>query len=172
MSAILFVIGMLLFVCGAFGLYSGLYSGNNSAGEFAAGVREALSKYLSDPKTVLVVSGAVLAAAGVALVLIGGLKAKKQRRGRAAVSIRVLTVLAMLLAMTIMLDRFPGLSVKTPGWKIGFSFIPPMIAAMLYGPIEAALVYGLSDLIGATLFPFGPYHPGFTVVAALMGFVM
>ena len=172
MSLFLFVIGVLLFAGGAFCLYSGLYSGNNGAGEFAQVLREALSKYLSDPKTVLVLLGAFLAASGVALVLIGGLIARKERKSRAAVSVRVLTVLAMLLAMTIMLDRFPGLSVKTPGWKIGFSFIPPMLAAMLYGPVEAAIVYGLSDLVGATLFPFGPYHPGFTVVAALMGFVM
>ncbi|MBO4562431.1 MAG: folate family ECF transporter S component [Clostridia bacterium] len=172
MSAFLFISGMLLFACGAFGLYSGLYTGNSRAGEFARKIREALSQHISDPKTVLIAVGACLACLGVALVIWGYTRAKREKKSGTGMSIHVLTVLAMLVAMTVMLDRFPGLSVKTPGWKIGFSFVPPMIAAILYGPIEAAIVYGLSDLIGALLFPFGPYHPGFTVVAALMGFVM
>ena len=172
MSAFLFIIGLILFACGALGLYFGLYSGSNAAGEFAQSVRDALAARIADPKTALVIAGAVLAAAGFALVMWSYSKSRREKKPRAAVSIRVLTVLAMLVAMTVMLDRFPGLSIKTPGWKIGFSFVPPMLAAILYGPIEAAVVYGLSDLIGALLFPFGPYHPGFTVAAALMGFVM
>ena len=171
MSAFLFIIGLVLFACGAFCLYSGLYTGNNRAGEFAESVRTALSQRISDPKTALIIVGACLAVIGFALTIWGFIRSKREKKPRAAVSIYVLSVLGMFLAMTVMLDRFPGLSIKTPGWKIGFSFAPPMIAAMLFGPIEAALVYGLSDLLGATLFPFGPYHPGFTVVAALMGFV-
>lgn len=167
MSVVLIIIGALVFAAGTFALYAGLVSA-----PAAEAVRNALAKWLADPKTVLIVAGAILAAAGFVIAVTGGAKARKERRGRAAVGIRVLTALAMLVAMTVMLDRFPGLSVKTPGWKIGFSFIPPMIAAVLYGPAAAALVYGLSDLIGALLIPFGPYHPGFTVVAALMGFVL
>ena len=87
-------------------------------------------------------------------------------------ALRVMIIIAMLTAMTIALERVPGLSIKTPGWKICFAFIAPMTAAMLLGPVEAAIVYGLADLIGALLIPFGPYHPGFTAIAALMGFVM
>lgn len=96
----------------------------------------------------------------------------KKQRNLGPRALRVMIIMAMLIAMTVVLDRTPGLSIKTPGWKIGFSFIPPMIAAALLGPVEAAIVYGLSDLIGALLFPFGPYHPGFTIVAALMGFLL
>ena len=96
----------------------------------------------------------------------------KSKKKYAIFSLRSMIIMAMLIAMTVMLDRVPGLSIKTPGWKIGFSFVPPMIAAMLLGPVEAAIVYGLSDLVGALLFPFGPYHPGFTICAALMGFIM
>ena len=172
MSAFLFIIGLLLFGLGSFGLYSGLYAGKNRAGEFAEGVRVFLSKLISSPKTALVIAGAALAAAGITLVGWGFIRSKRENKPRRGVDIHVLSVLAMLVAMTVMLDRFPGLSIKTAGWNIGFAFAPPMLAAMLYGPIEAAIVYGLSDLIGATLFPFGTYHPGFTVVAALMGFIM
>ncbi len=38
-------------------------------------------------------------------------------------------------------------------------------------PAAGAVVGGLADLVGALLFPFGPYFPGFTVTAALMGAV-
>jgi len=77
---------------------------------------------------------------------------------------------AMLVALEIVLNRF--CSINTAGLKIGFSFIPPMLAAMLYGPATSALVYALSDFLGALLFPIGPYHPGFTICAAGMGLML
>ena len=85
-------------------------------------------------------------------------------------SLRALIVCALLIAMYVVLDRF--VSIKTPGWKIGFSFVAPALAAILFGPIGGAVVYALGDLIGALLFPFGPYHPGFTACAALMGVLL
>ena len=94
---------------------------------------------------------------------------KARNRGIAGEALRRMVILAMLVAMEIVLNRF--LSINTAGWKIGFAFIPPIIAAILFGPIESAIVYALSDFIGAMLFPFGPYHPGFTVCAAVMGVV-
>lgn len=97
---------------------------------------------------------------------------KKKSNGIGAKGLRVLIIMAMLTAMTIALERVPGLSIKTPGWKICFAFIAPMTAAILLGPVEASIVYGLADLIGALVLPFGPYHPGFTAIAAVMGFVM
>lgn len=82
---------------------------------------------------------------------------------------RVLCIAAMLIAMEVVLNRF--CSINTMGLKIGFSFIPPVVAAMLYGPVISGIVYGLGDFIGAILFPIGPYHPGFTLCAVLMGVV-
>ena len=172
MSALFSIMGLLLFLAGAFGLYSGLYEGTNAAGEFAASVRGWLGGAFTNPKLLLIIAGVCAAAVGAALVCIGFARAKREEKSRAQMSLRVLTVLAMLLAMTVVFDRFPGLSIKTAGWKIGFAFLPPMLAAMLYGPLESALVYALADFIGAVLFPFGPYHVGFTAVAAVMGFVM
>lgn len=168
MSALMIIIGLAVFFCGAFGLYAG----TAESGDIALAIQNAAGSIIDGPKPMLIIIGVIALIIGAVLVVKGYLRAKRESRSRAAVSLRVLTVLAMLIAMTVMLDRFPGLSIKTPGWKIGFSFIPPMLAAMLYGPIEGAIVYALSDLIGALLFPFGPYHPGFTVVAAVMGFVM
>ncbi len=93
-------------------------------------------------------------------------KKKTQRLNRNLVK---LIVLALLVAMEVVLNRF--VSINTAGWKIGFAFIPPTVAAILYGPLESAIVYALSDFLGAMLFPIGPYHPGFTVCAAVMGIV-
>ena len=82
--------------------------------------------------------------------------------------IKQLVTLSMLIALEIVLNRF--LSINTIGTKIGFSFVPIVIAAFLFGPVSAGVAYALSDFIGAILFPIGPYFPGFTVCAFLMGF--
>ncbi len=76
---------------------------------------------------------------------------------------------AMLIAIEVVLNRF--LSINTMGLKIGFSSVPIVIAALLFGGVRAGVIYGLADLIGALLFPIGPYHPGFTVSAFLMGMI-
>ncbi len=82
---------------------------------------------------------------------------------------RTLTTLALLTAVEIVLSRF--LSVNAWNIKIGFSFIPVVLAAMLYGPLEAGIVAALGDFIGAVLFPIGAYFPGFTLTAFLTGCV-
>lgn len=83
--------------------------------------------------------------------------------------IKKIVISALILAILIISDRF--LSINTNFFTINLSFIPSMIAAILLGPIYSALVYGLSDYIGAHLFPFGEYFPGFTVSAILKGFI-
>lgn len=76
---------------------------------------------------------------------------------------------AMLLAILIILSRF--ISIKTQFLVISFSFIPIMIAAIWLGPKYSTLIALLGDFLGAILFPFGPYFPGFTVSAAISGFI-
>ena len=82
-------------------------------------------------------------------------------------TLRTVCHLAILLALEVVLNRF--LSIQTPFLKIGLSFVPVVMAGMLYGPVGGAIVSGLGDMTGALLFPFGPYHPGFSVCGALMG---
>ena len=82
---------------------------------------------------------------------------------------RTLTTLALLLAMEIVLSRF--LSVSAWNIKIGFSFLPVVVAAIGYGPLETGILAALGDFIGAILFPVGPYFPGFTLTAFLTGFI-
>lgn len=76
---------------------------------------------------------------------------------------------AMLLAMLIILNRF--ISIKTEVLVISFTFLPMMLSAIWLGPKYSTIIALLGDFIGAILFPFGPYFPGFTVSSALSGLI-
>ena len=83
--------------------------------------------------------------------------------------IKKIVLSSMLLALYIVLNRF--ISIKTEILVISFSFIPIMVSAIWLGPKYSTLIALLGDLIGALLFPFGPYFPGFTLSMAITGFV-
>ena len=51
------------------------------------------------------------------------------------------------------------------------SLYPGRKLIFLFGPLWALAVGAVSDLIGATLFPFGAFFPGFTVTAGLVGLI-
>lgn len=76
---------------------------------------------------------------------------------------------ALLIALQVVLSRF--LSFQTWNLKIGFSFVPVVLAARLFGPVASMLVYGIGDVIGTFLFPVGAYFPGFTLSAVLSGLI-
>ncbi|MCR5685297.1 MAG: folate family ECF transporter S component [Lachnospiraceae bacterium] len=76
-------------------------------------------------------------------------------------------ILAACVAVEIVLSRF--LSITAWDTKYSLGFIAVMVAAMLYGPIAGGLVGAMSDLLGALLFPIGPYFAGFTLTAFLTG---
>lgn len=76
---------------------------------------------------------------------------------------------SMLLAVLIIFSRF--VSIKTDILIISLSFIPIMMSAMWLGYKYSMLIASLGDLIGAILFPFGPYFPGFTLSAAISGII-
>ena len=71
--------------------------------------------------------------------------------------------------MLIVLSRF--LSIKTPIVKISFAFIPTMLCAIWLGPKWAILLNVLGDIIGATLFPTGPFFIGYTISTAIAGLI-
>ena len=74
-------------------------------------------------------------------------------------------ITAVLLAMLIVLSRF--LSIKTPILKISFGFVPTMLCAIWLGAKWTVLLNVLGDVIGATLFPTGPYFIGYTISTAI-----
>ena len=80
---------------------------------------------------------------------------------------RTLSLAALLTALEIVLSRF--LSISAWNTKIGFAFVPVVLAALLLGPLWAGAVAALADFLGAILFPVGAFFPGFTLTAFLMG---
>ncbi len=80
-----------------------------------------------------------------------------------------MATVGVLVALYVIINRFCSINV----WNlsIGLTFIPLAVAAILMGPLKAGLVGGLGDFIGAIIFPFGPYFPGFTLTAFLKGIV-
>ena len=72
---------------------------------------------------------------------------------------------AVLVALKVVLDRF--LSYNVWNQRFGFSFIAVAFAGAMLGAPWAMAVGGLGDIVGALLFPAGPYFPGFTLPAVL-----
>ena len=73
-------------------------------------------------------------------------------------STKMIVTLALLLAIEIVLSRF--LSIQTSITRIGFGFVPLVIAGVLFGPVAAAIVAVLGDVLGALLFPTGAFFGG------------
>lgn len=84
-------------------------------------------------------------------------------------NVLMITQLSVLVALEIVLSRFFSISLWNQ--KLGFSFVALAMAGMLYGPVGGAIVGGLSDFIGAILFPIGTYFPGFTLTNAIVGVI-
>lgn len=78
-----------------------------------------------------------------------------------------IVMLGVLISTEIVLSRF--FSISAWNIKIGFAFLPVVAAAILMGPLQAGIVAGMGDFIGALLFPIGAYFPGFTLTAFLTG---
>ena len=76
---------------------------------------------------------------------------------------------ALLLALLIILSRF--VAIQTQLLVISFSFVPIMMSAIWLGPKYSMLIAALGDFIGAILFPFGSYFPGFTISGGIVGAV-
>ncbi|NLL38724.1 MAG: folate family ECF transporter S component [Clostridiales bacterium] len=85
------------------------------------------------------------------------------------ITTRKLVTSALLIAMAVVLTRLLGINVLTA--KIGFGFVPIIVAAMTFGPAYAAIIYAIADVIGALLFPAGAFNPFFTLNAFLAGAV-
>ena len=83
-------------------------------------------------------------------------------------SLVMLASLAMLTALEVILSRLVPV-VSSQQIKVSFAFVPVAIAAYLYGIKGGALVAGISDVIGALMFPVGEFFPGFSLTAILEG---
>lgn len=93
---------------------------------------------------------------------------RKEEAMHTKMSVKSILIIGILVAMEIILARF---SIHTWNLKIGFSFIPVVVAAIFYGPVTAGLVGAIGDIMGYILFPVGAYFPGFTLTAFVTGMI-
>ena len=77
-------------------------------------------------------------------------KTRKMSQNSRAALIR-LTTCAMMVALAIVLCRVLGFPQGGSAFRIEISFLPIAVVGVLYGPIWAAVAYGLTDFIGALL---------------------
>ena len=80
-----------------------------------------------------------------------------------------LVITAFMIALSVVFSKL--LSINMSFLRIGFGFLPIAVLAILYGPLIAAIGYGVADLLGAWLLPTGTFFPGFTVSAVLTGLI-
>lgn len=82
---------------------------------------------------------------------------------------RSITLAAMLGAMGIVLSQFT--IVVSDFLKIGFSFLPNRIVYYLFGPFLGMIYAAAMDILTFIVKPTGPFHPGFTINAAISGLI-
>ncbi|WP_243108587.1 folate family ECF transporter S component [Clostridium rectalis] len=80
-----------------------------------------------------------------------------------------MVIVSLLIALQVVLTRFLG--IETPIVRISFGFLPLSICAAIFGPVVGAIAAVAADIIGMLVFPKGAYFPGFTLSAALSGFI-
>lgn len=83
---------------------------------------------------------------------------------------RTMAILSILLALEVIIARF-GTIRPSESIKLSLDFIPVVVAAILFGPVPAVIMSILADVLGAFLFPVGPFFPGFTLTAAVTGLI-
>ena len=81
-------------------------------------------------------------------------------------SAKDIAVIGLMIALKVVFTRF--LAIETQFIRIGFTFIPSVLLAVMYGPWVGATSGAFADLLGFFLFPKGfPYYPGYTLSAAV-----
>lgn len=85
---------------------------------------------------------------------------------------RKMIILSLFSAISIVLTRLLAFYIPLFGSndvRISLGDIPIMLAGLIFGPLSGALTGLVSDIIGATLLPAGPFFPGFSLSAMLVG---
>ena len=89
------------------------------------------------------------------------------------ITVKNIVILGLLIALYVVLNEVSKL-ISLPfgsNIRLALNFLPVVCGAVLFGPIEAAIVGGVGDVLGAFLFPTGPFFPGFTLTAVLTGLI-
>lgn len=84
-------------------------------------------------------------------------------------AVQRLAFAAMLVAVSCILSF--GKFAVGPNVNVTFFFLPIAVGAMCQGPLPAAAIGGVADVLGCLIMPTGPYFPGFTLNAVITGAV-
>ena len=88
---------------------------------------------------------------------------------KTAITTEMLVMTGFMIALSVVLSKLVSINISF--LRIGFGFLPVAVLAIMYGPVIAAIGYGVADLLGAWLLPTGTFFPGFTVSAVLTGLI-
>jgi len=82
---------------------------------------------------------------------------------------RRLILAALFVALTIAVGRiFIPVPIPAVGdQRVYFTFLVGSVGCTIYGPVVGVLVGAVADVIGALLFPTGPFFPGYTLTAMI-----
>ncbi len=84
-------------------------------------------------------------------------------------SIKMLVLAALLTALRIAIK---SLKIQVgPELVVSFGFVVNAMGSTIYGPVMAILTSGISDIVGAILFPSGNFFLPFTFVEIMGGFL-
>lgn len=89
---------------------------------------------------------------------------------RALSKTRTLTTAGILLAIQMVLSSYGTIEV-TDSLKISLAHLALAPTAVFFGPVVAGMQGALSDILGFLLKPTGPYFPGFTFTAMMLGVI-
>ncbi len=81
-----------------------------------------------------------------------------------------LLICAMLLALCVVFGIF-GTVMIGPFLRITFSYLPIALGSMLFGPAAGGIIGAISDILNYIAAPQGPFFPGFTLNAIIMGLI-
>ena len=89
-------------------------------------------------------------------------------------SVQTICICAMMLALRIVLGMFTNFTLAiVPFVKVGLSFIPVVLVAMLYGPVCAAVISGCGDILSVILSNPTSFSimPGITLCCIIEGLI-
>lgn len=82
-----------------------------------------------------------------------------------------LVLLSMLTALNVIAAELLKLKIIPNVLELSLGFMPIAVAGMLMGHAPAAIMAMLADILGALIFPAGPFFPGFTLTALCTGVI-
>jgi ECF transporter S component (folate family) len=79
--------------------------------------------------------------------------------------------MALMATVSIILTRFFSFMLLNNTIRISFGDVPIILAGIFLGPVAGAVTGVVSDLLGILIRAQGGFFPGFTLSAALTGFI-